>query len=228
MVGANHEMARELLWRGFPTDLRGTYFRHFWGASGESNRARPDDLPPLHQWSAGKRLGGNLHDGHVEGQLVLVFKGDLLRRFPNTIIYAVQAVNGGLGTAEKHPIHRGAAGDDAVFLIFDLTEKQARGGPAPAGDGGAGWFFVMQEQATEARFGLDPIATVTPPAVWSDLGWEHVKVTGGGYLNVAASGAALSGVKQPAGLAWGFNAAHMAEIALQRPFRIAMHARRLL
>ena len=31
MVGLNVEMARELLWRGFPTDQQGTYFKHFWG-----------------------------------------------------------------------------------------------------------------------------------------------------------------------------------------------------
>ena len=34
MVGLNVEMGRELLWRGFPTDQRGTYFRHFWGNDG--------------------------------------------------------------------------------------------------------------------------------------------------------------------------------------------------
>ena len=30
MVGLNHEMASELRWREFPTDLRGSYFRSFW------------------------------------------------------------------------------------------------------------------------------------------------------------------------------------------------------
>jgi len=30
VAGANHEMARELLWRGYPTDLRGTCFQRFW------------------------------------------------------------------------------------------------------------------------------------------------------------------------------------------------------
>ncbi|QGY44859.1 hypothetical protein GM418_14635 [Maribellus comscasis] len=30
MVGLNHEMASELLWREFPTDQRGSYFRSFW------------------------------------------------------------------------------------------------------------------------------------------------------------------------------------------------------
>ena len=30
MVGLNHEMGRELLWREYPTDQRGSYFRQFW------------------------------------------------------------------------------------------------------------------------------------------------------------------------------------------------------
>ena len=30
MVGVNHEFSRELLWREYPTDQRGTYFRQFW------------------------------------------------------------------------------------------------------------------------------------------------------------------------------------------------------
>ena len=30
LVGLNHEMGRELLWREFPTDQRGTYFHSFW------------------------------------------------------------------------------------------------------------------------------------------------------------------------------------------------------
>ena len=34
LVGMNHEMARKLLWNGYPTDQRGTYFRTFWDARG--------------------------------------------------------------------------------------------------------------------------------------------------------------------------------------------------
>ena len=34
MVGLNHEFARELLWREYPTDQRGSYFRQFWDVRG--------------------------------------------------------------------------------------------------------------------------------------------------------------------------------------------------
>ncbi len=33
MMGLNHEMASELRWREFPTDMRGSYFRSFWDTS---------------------------------------------------------------------------------------------------------------------------------------------------------------------------------------------------
>jgi hypothetical protein len=39
MAGLNAEMGRELLWRGFPTDRRGTPFRYFWD--------RVDDKPDI-------------------------------------------------------------------------------------------------------------------------------------------------------------------------------------
>ncbi|MCZ0984912.1 hypothetical protein O1M54_02825 [Streptomyces diastatochromogenes] len=46
MVGLNHEMARELLWREYPTDQRGTPFRQFWD---------PRPALPLPGESAGQR-----------------------------------------------------------------------------------------------------------------------------------------------------------------------------
>ena len=44
MVGLNHEFARELLWREYPTDQRGSYFRQFWDVSelpGRAGRSTP-------------------------------------------------------------------------------------------------------------------------------------------------------------------------------------------
>ncbi|MCZ8286445.1 MAG: hypothetical protein O9353_13415, partial [Bacteroidia bacterium] len=59
MVGINHEMSRELLWREYPTDQRGTYFRQFWDVSSFlSVQPEPPglkeslrDIPPIHTWS---------------------------------------------------------------------------------------------------------------------------------------------------------------------------------
>ena len=42
MVGLNHEMGRELLWREYPTDQRGSYLRQFWDVSGIISPSSPD------------------------------------------------------------------------------------------------------------------------------------------------------------------------------------------
>src|SRR5262249_14275466 len=66
MVGLNHEFARELLWREYPTDQRGSYFRQFWdvstvlvqkstGADDDTLREKLQDIPPLHRWSGSSR-----------------------------------------------------------------------------------------------------------------------------------------------------------------------------
>ena len=45
MVGLNHEMGRELLWRGYPTDQRGTYFDQLLGQWVAKRCAR--DIDPI-------------------------------------------------------------------------------------------------------------------------------------------------------------------------------------
>src|SRR5262249_27634791 len=74
MVGLNMEMGRELLWRGFPTDQRGTYFRQFWDG------AQPD-IEPIYQWDD-KALGSNLLGPGPDENVVLLIRGELLSRYP--------------------------------------------------------------------------------------------------------------------------------------------------
>ena len=68
MVGLNHEMARQLLWNGYPTDQRGSYFRQFWDVSAyvprPSDPTDPKalaellkDIPPIHTWPTPTALG---------------------------------------------------------------------------------------------------------------------------------------------------------------------------
>ncbi|HYR07504.1 MAG TPA: hypothetical protein VEQ60_07040, partial [Longimicrobium sp.] len=197
----------------------GTFFQSFWSET--------PDVDEMRKWEAATRLGGEVTDGRVAGDLVLVIRGSLLRRFPGTVIYAVRATaTGGLSTTELHPLHRGELGADAVFLLFRLTRAQALGGTA--GDGGPGWYFVLQEQPTEPRFGLNEPGGPETPETWGQLAWDHVATSPGGYLRVEDSAAGLGSVVEQNGPAWGFNGAHMAQITLQQPFRIAIHARRLL
>ena len=87
MCGLNHEMARELQWRRYPTDRRGTYFRQFWKYVGQDQL----DIQKLHEWQADP-LGDNRAPGIADDRVVLIIRGDLLRAYPNTRIYAVKAV----------------------------------------------------------------------------------------------------------------------------------------
>src|SRR5581483_3276085 len=66
MVGLNHEFARELLWREYFTDQRGSYFRQFWDVTSFLSDTTEDektlkeklrDIPPLHKWSRFSDLG---------------------------------------------------------------------------------------------------------------------------------------------------------------------------
>jgi hypothetical protein len=104
MVGLNHEFARKLLWREFPTDQRGSYFRQFWDARShlETENLTPDqlqeklyDIPELHRWQPTSKLGDHNNRasvGQVGEQAVLVIRGELLKKYPTAVIFAQLAV----------------------------------------------------------------------------------------------------------------------------------------
>jgi hypothetical protein len=236
MIGLNHEMGRELLWREFPTDQRGSYFRFFWNRRGA---AQPELMQPIDTWNF--PLGRNPSAAGNPDQLVLLVRGELFRRYPNAVIYAAKATgtvaNPKLTTQERYPLFRGAAPPDVSFFGFDLTAAAARGqDPDP------GWFFVIQQQPGEPDFGLDLPKDIDPQPArvtdWNQLTWRHL-------VQSAAELGALTHVRvgvrpaspppalpdtsaNPPGAEWGLNGAHMARITLQKPVRIAILARQML
>ena len=96
MVGVNHEMGRELLWRGYPTDQRGTYFRQFWNVKDHiqvgQGQVPYKDIAPIHTWDKASPLGNHRSAGYPSTPIVLVLKGELIRANPDLVIYAHQAV----------------------------------------------------------------------------------------------------------------------------------------
>ena len=84
---------------------------------------------------------------------------------------------------------------------------------------------MIQEQPTAPRFGLDETRT-GPLDTWNDLAWSDVGDAR--RARTSRSSRRTPTVASPGGVAWGFNAAHMAAVLRQRPVRIAIHARRLL
>ncbi|MFN8469726.1 MAG: hypothetical protein U0X20_29490 [Caldilineaceae bacterium] len=223
LVGLNAEMGRELLWRGFPTDQRGTYFRQFWDSLAPDAQG---DIAAINEWENTK-LGENARGGE---KLVLLLRGELLRRYPNAVIYAVPAVRDGQqltlspdAQAEIHPVFRGTLKPDVTFLGFPIQPDDATGDP--------GMFFVIQEQPTEPRFGLDEAkfgADLPALTGWDQLSWGHLAHSPEELIALSYVSIAAGPGKEFDHVAWGKNAAHQARITLQRPVRVAIHASQLI
>ena len=144
---------------------------------------------------------------------MLLVRGQLLLRYPDAVIYAVKAASPTqLGNGQKQALFTGRLDPDITFAGFDLGEEEARGD-----DGGAGWFFVMQEQPTAPRFGLDETASQSLQSA-DDLAWDNLDVAPGGHLLLEQAPSSVSSLP-----GWAFNGAHMAAIFRQRPARVAIH-----
>jgi hypothetical protein len=151
LVGMNHEMNAELLWRVYPTDQRGTPFQRFW----DRDEGRVD-ITPIHQWPADQPLATagapprlTPAAGSTDEQIVLLLRGQLLRRYPDMVVYAVKGTRAAPGsTVERagRPVFAGRLSPDLHFVGFDMTAAQL------AADH---WWFVLEQQLTAPRFGFD-------------------------------------------------------------------------
>ncbi|MFN8308819.1 MAG: hypothetical protein U0T73_02550 [Chitinophagales bacterium] len=256
MLGLNQEFAGELLWREYPTDQRGSYFRQFWDPALVSNGAlsaeeladQQKDIKRIHEWLKRSEPGShNNKTSSSEKQLVLCIRGELLKRYPNTIIYAQKARwqdgknvlelddSGGEGPDDaniRHPQFGANIDPDLSFIGFNLTMEEAMGNvkaetaaeKARLGNQHLGWFFVLREVPGEPRFGLDESDNDHPPRAtkWDDLSWQHLTNTAPLDATTAPN-AAVAGTVQ-----WGRNAADMATILYQKPVMVAIHARTML
>ena len=225
MVGLNEEFARELLWREFPGDRGATFFQNFWGA--KVNRVTQADIPPVASFDANVPLGGHVASHATTGSLlVLLIRAELFRRYPSAVVSAVPAQWSSdgrvrqLGPDRRPPVFRGQMSTDITFFGFDVSDP--RGSDLPA-DGRPGCYFLIEEHATEPRFGLEPEPSVTPDGTWNELSWPEV-TTASHFLDPTAAPATPS----REGVTWGSDAASMAHILLRRPVRIALHGRALL
>lgn len=297
LCGLNHEFAAELLWQGYPTDQRGTYFRQFWDVSEyipgptelddflaewlrdhghDSVEAMPEpekqrwlqrfedevgdgaglsddkcialliqqdcleeklrDIQPLVTWRD-RRLGHN--QVRPGASLIFAIRGALLWRYPQTLIYAVDAVpdpdNEGkrvpalpeyAGEAEatpQFPTFGASLSSDLIFLGFPFGKDEARGG-----DGnGLGKFIVIEERVGEPRFGLDKASGEYK--TWYDLSWEHFKLPDefGNYLDEATLPPKTPDDEKRD---WKeeSSSAERAFFTMQMPVRVAVHAEQML
>lgn len=212
LVGLNHEMARELLWREYPTDQRGTCFHYFWAPGGQP------DIADIHTWGAGG-LGTNTLGG-ADARLVLVLRGRLLYRYPGTVIYAAPDLNGRPDISARSvvlPVFRSRVEPDVAFAGFPIGRDDA-----------PHWWFVLEEQPTAPRFGLD-VATkygvaAGPVNEWNDLSWGHLAANAEALARLTFLRADTVPPSPSAGPRWGTTSAAMAAILAQQPVRVALRA----
>jgi hypothetical protein len=214
LAGANHELNRELLWRRYPTDQRGTPVRRFWDRMGGPGAT---DVPPMHQWAADRSLvevtGG-------QSGLVLLIRGELLRRYPNTVVLAIPASGPGTPSGDetlvKRAIFAGALDPDVAFFGFDLVDDDLRQGD--------GWFFAIQEQITEPRFGLDESRPEGGLTAWRQAAWPDTGIAVATSFSVDdLSRLATDNGLQPVPA----DGATVAEALFQLPVQVLVHARHL-
>ena len=216
MVGANHEMGREMLWQGLPTDQRGTPFQHFWQRlDGKS------DIDLIHHWNAALPLGSQ--PGNTP-MTVLLFRGRLLERFPNLSIYAYPIAGqekrpggtspppAGADPAEMDPakavmpVIHGHLNADITYVGFPIDPQVMDT-----------FFFIVEEHMTEPRFGFDErVGDGQNSTSWQDVDWLDIGVDDGSYFGLAALQKAQAAIRPR----WNDpHAAIVADAALQRPFR---------
>jgi len=232
LVGMNHEMNRELLWREFPTDKRGTPFRNFWTQPSHE----VTEINPIHSWT--KPLGDNISGGKGE-QIVLVVRGELLRVFPRVIVYA--APGKPIRNAEEQLVLGTPVGpafppmklaEDTWIYVFPFPAVNQENLMKTSGE--ERWYFVFQESPTGPRFGFDnppeksdsePPSNLPSVDSWDDLTWAHVHLDREHFVSVSSG---LKKVPEDAGVRWNHTAAEMARITLQKPFQMIFHAHMLI
>lgn len=257
MVGLNYGMARALLWNEYPTDQRGSYFRQFWDVSGLVEPAagktpaqlaeEHKDIRPIHTWARSSRLGThNNRDAQGDtSQIVLVVRGDLLKRYPNSVIFAQKAIGGSGGVPEidldlttaeftselLFPLYRADVAPDIKFFGFDLTARQARGDDPspgfPASDK-LGWFFVIQEVPGEPRFGMDISFNPGSDGVtWDDLAWTNFPTPNRDFIRASPHPTGFTPTDNSPEK-WATSSANMAYVLFQEPSMVAVHASEML
>jgi hypothetical protein len=225
-------MARELLWRGYPTDQRGTYFDSFW----TGQRELVADLHEL-SWKRGA-LGSHVNPS-LEGRLVFLVRGDLVRRYPGVVAHVVRQGTDGAGhvlTDNGVPLFEAgtpATPRQTLFHIhltpnvllagFDMRREDL---DTP----GETWWFTLSENPSEPRFGLDD--SRQGPITRDNLTFSDFGVMPGQFLDATVPHPTVDFTEPPSNpppdrSQWGATSAQMAYLLFQLPARAAFLAKRM-
>lgn len=170
MVGANHEMNKELRWREFPTDMRGTIFSRFWDRGRPPGDPSGADIAPIHTWT--DKLGRHFRPGDVDqaSDLVIVIHSEVVRKLDLPIVVINEAVGSEWqkdSGINYEPAFFGRIGRDIAYYGFDVSRDHImREVPDRI-------FLLIYEPAGRLRFGLD-VATATVRQERQDVGRQSL------------------------------------------------------
>ncbi|MEU2040338.1 hypothetical protein [Nocardia niwae] len=214
LVGLNQEFNRELRWREYPTDEAGTPFSRFWPPGG----AQPQ-YGEIALWEPEVALGE--HAPALSDLLVLLVRGEVLRRYPGTVVLAAKSVDRRVESPQvqwRHPRFVLPFDERTSLFCFDLKPQQVRTEE---------WMFVVREPMRGTQFGFDP--TTRPEfETWSDLGWDRVPLDARGFVAVRTGGV-VGSPSRPDPPTWpGADSGDFARIAFQRAFQLAFSPEMML
>ena len=228
LLGLNHEMARECLWRELPAALDGTFFRQFWDVRNNpaaTTEADPfKDIKSVRDWTTTTELGAAQHRPATgSGVSVIVVRGDLLRKYPNTLVFLQKAKwkdgrqrkNRTFDTTIKMPIFSAHIAPDYVLLGFDVSLTELKGDLSKPDM--PGWFFGLKERVGDVHFGLDLTKTGDDPS-WSQIP-EVLENQCVDVVNLNAKNMPQFTSNQ---------ANQIARLFFQKPFQLLVHASQLL
>lgn len=179
MVGINSQFLGEMRWRDLAVDRTSTPLRMFWGQLNYATQARQADIEPLAEWAKAPEnpLGDLTHQtiapsdaGNSSGsRLIIVFRSDLFRRYPSTLVYLVKSkppeedpdesyldtllkktpelthtVDGRASREFFGPIFVGTITPEITFFAFDVTPETLDQ-----------YWLVLDEPPAELRFRND-------------------------------------------------------------------------
>ena len=204
--GANHEAAREFLWREYPTDLTATFFARFF----DYGDADAVDILPIAGWDERSSISDNV-PGAATTTAILI-RGDLVRRYPDANVFLAPPRSGGVPDYEAgiQPSFEGRLGSDVLVLGFPEATDVV------LGETGIGeHFVVIEERVTAPRFGLDQERNGDLKS-WDGLAWTDFEDSGDHISTGPIQGLRTQLIDE---VEWGRNSAHLAAAVHQRPYR---------
>jgi hypothetical protein len=170
LAGLNTQLLAELRWRNIPMATGCTPIRRFWDRTDTGTGERADDVVGIASWPEASALGDQSHrpPSATGRDLVIAVRGDLLLRYPTTLVYLQSAVRAGATAADfdqdpdedaarSFPGFRGRIGTDVVFFGFPGLDETAL----------AENWLVLDEPPAGYRFANDVQTSATTGHEWA-------------------------------------------------------------